>query len=148
MTYKEEIRDLFTVSEDYHLAHCISGDFAMGRGIAVEFVKRFDMKKKLQARFPDFIYEMRYGARMGECILVDRVLNLVTKERYFQKPTYCSISQALAAMRDICIANNIKKVAMPLIGCGLDRLDFDIVRVLIKETFETSDIEILVCKQQ
>lgn len=148
MIYKEEVRDLFTVSEDYYLAHCISSDFAMGRGIAVEFVKRFDMKKKLQARFPDFIYEMRYGARMGECILVDRVLNLVTKERYFQKPTYCSISQALAAMRDICIANNIKKVAMPLIGCGLDRLDFNIVKILITETFQDLNIEILVCLKQ
>lgn len=45
MQYKEEIRDLFSVSEDYYLAHCISADFGMGKGIAIEFNKNFDMKK-------------------------------------------------------------------------------------------------------
>ena len=44
MIYKEEVRDLFSVSEDYYLAHCISADFGMGKGIVVEFNKRFDIK--------------------------------------------------------------------------------------------------------
>ena len=47
MIYKEEYRDLFTVPEDYYLAHCISADFGMGKGIVVEFNKQFDMKNKL-----------------------------------------------------------------------------------------------------
>ena len=42
MIYKEEVKDLFTVPEDYYLAHCISADFGMGKGIVVEFNKRFD----------------------------------------------------------------------------------------------------------
>jgi hypothetical protein len=57
MIYKEEIRDLFSVSEDYYLAHCISADFALGAGIAVEFVKRFNMRKKLQTCFDDYLNE-------------------------------------------------------------------------------------------
>lgn len=52
MTYSEENKDLFTVSEDYNLAHCISADFGMGKGIVVEFNKRFDMKRKLQTKYP------------------------------------------------------------------------------------------------
>ena len=48
MIYREEIQDLFSVPNDYYLAHCISADFGMGKGIVVEFNKRFDMKKKLQ----------------------------------------------------------------------------------------------------
>lgn len=48
MKYREENKDLFTVPEDYYLAHCISADFGMGKGIVVEFNKRFDMKRKLQ----------------------------------------------------------------------------------------------------
>ena len=47
MIYKEEVRDLFSVPEDYYLAHCISADFGMGKGIAVEFVKRFDTRNQL-----------------------------------------------------------------------------------------------------
>lgn len=40
MIYKEEKRDLFSVPNDYYLAHCISADFALGKGIAVEFNKQ------------------------------------------------------------------------------------------------------------
>ena len=37
MIYREEVRDLFSVPDDYYLAHCISADFGMGKGIVVEF---------------------------------------------------------------------------------------------------------------
>lgn len=50
MIYNEEVKDLFSVSEDYYLAHCISADFGMGKGIVVEFNKRFDLKRKLQTK--------------------------------------------------------------------------------------------------
>ena len=48
MIYKEENKDLFKVADEYYLVHCISADFGMGKGIVVEFNKRFDMKRKLQ----------------------------------------------------------------------------------------------------
>lgn len=54
MTYKEEIKDLFSVSDDYYLAHCISADFGMGKGIVVEFNKKFDMKNKLVSKYGSF----------------------------------------------------------------------------------------------
>jgi hypothetical protein len=119
MTYKEEVRDLFSVPDDYYLAHCISADFEMGKGIAVEFNKHFDMKNKLKTKYPDYIYKFGSG---GECLLEGRVLNLVTKARYFQKPTMSTLSFALRRMKCICLGYNITKVAMPTIGCGLDRL--------------------------
>ena len=50
MIYKEEVRDLFSVPDDYYFAQCISADFTMGKGIAVEFNKRFDMKNKLRKK--------------------------------------------------------------------------------------------------
>ena len=42
--------------------------------------------------------------------------------------------------------NSIKKVAMPVIGCGLDKLEWYKVSGIIKEVFADTDIEILVCK--
>ena len=33
--------DLFSANEDVSLAHCVSEDFVMSRGIATEFKKRF-----------------------------------------------------------------------------------------------------------
>ena len=147
MIYKEEKCDLFSVSEDYYLAHCISADFGMGKGIVVEFNKRFDMKKKLQTKYPDYINKWHSRGYTGDCILEGNVLNLITKERYFNKPTYKSMRYALITMKKICEEENISKVAMPVIGCGLDKLSWDKVSEIIKDVFFDVDIEILVCKQ-
>ena len=39
------------------------------------------------------------------------------------------------------------KIAMPRIGCGLDRLEWGNVRRMIKCLFADTDVEILVCYQ-
>ena len=135
------------MSEDYCLVHCISADFGMGKGIVIEFNKRFDTKRKLQTKYPDYVNIWHHNNYGGDCLLEGRVLNLVTKERYFHKPTYLSMRLALEEMRSIIQKNNIKKIAMPIIGCGLDKLEWDNVSKMIKGMFENFDIEILVCKQ-
>ena len=48
-------------------------------------------------------------------------------------------------MKEIVIMNNIKFIAMPKIGCGLDRLQWDKVKEIIINTFKDIDLEILVC---
>ena len=102
MKYKEEMRDLFSVPDEYFLAHCISADFGMGKGIVVEFNKRFDMKRKLQKTYPDYLNQWTHRKMIGDCIQQDRVFNLITKERYYQKPTYKSLTIALKEMKDLC----------------------------------------------
>lgn len=146
MIYKEEVRDLFSVPDDYYLAHCISADFGMGKGIVVEFNKRFDMKRRLQSEYPDYINEWTHHKYIGDCKLEGRVFNLITKERYFHKPTYKSVTAALKHMKYQCEINEIGKIAMPVIGCGLDKLEWNKVSQIIKEIFGDTDIEILVCK--
>ena len=148
MTYKEEIRDLFSVPDDYYLAHCISADFGMGKGIVVEFNKRFDMKHKLQTKYPNFVNDYHHNRWGGMALIEGRVINLITKEIYFHKPTIITMRLALEKMKRICLEHNIKKIAMPVIGCGLDRLEWCKVSEIIKEVFEDTDVEILVCKQK
>lgn len=147
MKYKEEFRDLFLVPNDYCLAHCISADFALGAGIAVEFNRRFDMRNKLKSNMDDYLQYFKYIRKgKGDCLLVDKVFNLITKERCYEKPTYKSIRESLCVMKRICETNNIKKIAMPAIGCGLDQLQWDKVSNIILEVFSDIDVEILVCK--
>ena len=47
-------------------------------------------------------------------------------------------------LKNMCIVNNVKELSMPKIGCGLDRLDWNIVRVYIQKVFADTDIEISV----
>jgi hypothetical protein len=147
MIYREEIMDLFSVPDEYYLAHCISADFGMGKGIVVEFNNRFDMKNILQIKYPDFINQWTHNRWFYQCILEGRVFNLITKERYFHKPTYDSLYGSLLLMRQLAIQHGIKKIAMPTIGCGLDRLNWEVVKHYIKQAFSNTDIEILVCRQ-
>ena len=102
MEFREEKRDLFSVPEDYYLAHCISADFAMGKGIVVEFNRRFDMKNKLKAHYPDYLDQWQKEKKSSGCVLAGRVFNLITKERYFQKPTYETMRGALECMKALC----------------------------------------------
>lgn len=139
MIIREEVKDLFTVDSTYYLAQCISADFGMGRGIAIAFNDHFDMKNKLIAKYG------RRAPRCPTCLLYDHVFNLVTKQRYWGKPTYDTMRHALVEMRDYVRELNIKKIAMPRIGCGLDKLDWVRVKELIEEVFANVDVEILIC---
>lgn len=127
--------DLFTANNEYYLAHCISADYAMGAGIAKPMNKKYNLRKALYRigdnKFPD-------------CILVGRVFNLVTKKVYYNKPTYASLTHSLKLMKEIIKNENIKKIAMPKIGSGLDRLQWAKVEETIKTIFKGMDIEIKV----
>lgn len=143
MIIKEEKRDLFAVPQGYYLAHCISGDYALGAGIATQFVEVYNMRYKLHSQYP--IPNGEKFANVGKALLVDNVFNLVTKARCFHKPTYDSLYETLVDMKDQCEEWDITKIAIPHIGCGLDRLEWDKVRDIIEDVFEDTDVEILVC---
>lgn len=141
---KEIEQDLFVMSKEYYLAHCISGDYALGAGIAKQFNNVYDMRSKLRKIYP--IPEGNIFANVGKALLVDNVFNLVTKQRYFQKPTYNELRNTLIDMREQCKRLGISKLAVPLLGCGLDRLQWDRVKEILNDVFSDVDIEILVCK--
>ena len=137
MEYTEEKRDIFTVPNDYYLAHCIASDLGMGAGIAVPMQNKFNLREQIE--------KGGYDGRYPECVLTGRVFNLTTKWKSWGKPEYSGTEGGLVQMRRLVIENNIKKVAMPRIGCGLDRLDWDEVKNLITSIFGDTDVEILVC---
>ena len=158
MTIKEEKRDLFTMSNDYALAHCISADFKLGAGIAKEFDRRFDCRKGLFGIFErSWIprWDEEQDRNKGGCVIlgVERpilygqqfIFNLVTKRNFWDKPTLVTIKNALVWMRDQCEVFNINKIAMPRIGCGLDRQKWSDVKKIIEDVFWDTDIEIVVC---
>ena len=142
MIFKEINGDLFESDEKYTLVHCISADCAMGAGIAKTFDDRMPKMKKLLKR------TIRENNMQGYFAILYQgernVINLITKERYWHKPTYSSLKASLLNAKNIAIRNDIKYLAMPVIGCGLDRLQWSKVSVIIKEVFADTDIEIVV----
>lgn len=143
MEIYEKQCDLFAlpVAEWRVFAHCISSDFALGKGIAVQFNEKYHMSSKLHRRFPD----VRNNSAVGKALFIDGVFNLVTKKRYFDKPTYKSLQASLEDMREQLYGSSVERIYMPKIGCGLDRLKWDKVKKMIEDTFEDTDITIVVC---
>ena len=152
MIYKEVKQDLFSVSSDYYLAHCISADFKMGAGIAKKFAE-MGTREWLFDLYDDKPYPWN---GTGACVYTwaanakgkyKGVFHLITKEKYYHKPTYSTLKQSLESLKYSASSSihDAKKIAMPKIGCGLDRLDWNKVRPMIQEVFADTDIEILVC---
>lgn len=140
MEYRLIQDDVFNHKDCYY-AHCISRDYALGAGIAVEFDKRYDMRNRLLK-----LAEEKTETLDEKCIEVENVFNLITKEKYWQKPSYKSLEESLLEMKEKLSKNkNIKKLVIPKIGCGLDRLSWDKVEPMVQEIFKDLDIEIVVC---
>jgi O-acetyl-ADP-ribose deacetylase (regulator of RNase III) len=115
----------------------------MGKGIAVEFKKRFGeispqhVKKIFPQEFATLVgtsYAKQNGQRF--------VFNLVTKEHYYGKPTYGTLRSSLSRMKPQCDNLQITKVAMPKIGCGLDGLDWERVKKIIEEELANIDVTV------
>jgi len=73
-------RDLFEANEDFALGHCISADFKMSQGIALEFRKRFGQVDEL----------LRQNKRITEIASIKyenrHIINIINKQVY--KKTY------------------------------------------------------------
>ena len=123
MVFKEVKGDLFSVEGlDYYFVQCISADFSMSQGISIQFNKRKDMKNKIIAE------RGKYNNKAIDCILIEDTFNLVTKKFKYNKPTYETLGKSLELMREICLAKGITRIAIPHLGCGLDKLDWEHVK--------------------
>ncbi|PRP89190.1 polynucleotide kinase 3-phosphatase [Planoprotostelium fungivorum] len=132
----EVVGDLFS-SED-SLGHCVSEDFHMGKGIAAEFLSRFKGQEELR----------QTKTKMGGCTFLKRndryIYYLVTKEKFYNKPLYPTLKQSLCSMRDLMSQHDVTKISVPLLGCGLDHLQWGKVREMIKEVFEGTAVHMKV----
>ena len=126
--------DLFDCNDN--LGHCVSEDLRMGKGIAVSFKEKFGSLDVLKSQCK----------RVGQVAILFQpprhIFYLITKPRFFDKPTYPILNECLVSMKEFCVANDVKHLSMPRIGCGLDGLRWTSVRNLICDIFRTTDIRI------
>lgn len=142
MTLNEERGNLLSLTSEYALVHCVAHDCAMGAGIAKQLTRKYSwLRTSTKIKLSGLIYEPR-------CVHVSNnqisIFNLITKRYSFGKPTNSSIYLALEQLKKQCLILGIKKLGMPLIGCGLDRLNWEEVKGYIIDIFKDTDIEIQV----
>jgi len=73
--------NILDAPEDFNLAHCVSADLKLNKGVALEFRRIYGHLPELGLQNPSKtkIVYFQIGSRY--------ILNLVTKEKLWQKPT-------------------------------------------------------------
>ena len=114
----------------------------------VQFDRRFGVGEKLRTGWPGYRAAWGCEGKEFDCLLTDKVFNLVTKERYNDKPTYDSVRGTLEMMCCMCLEKGIRKVAMPKLNSGLDWPSWMEVLKIIRQKFAGSGIEIMICMSE
>jgi O-acetyl-ADP-ribose deacetylase (regulator of RNase III) len=149
--FQEVKGDLFGSPKDFALAHCVSRDLEMSKGIAVKFKEHFggvcELRSQQKTVGQVAVLTEQFQLAQGGCALETRpgIFYLVTKEKYYHKPTYITLQHCLDNLKEFCEIYQIDKLAIPQLGCGLDKLHWSRVRNMIQETFKNHKTDICIC---
>ena len=115
---------VFEAPEGVALAHCVSADLAMSADIAVQFVRRWpDIRSGYSRSEPGSLHV--HSSTRGY------IFNLITKERFDDKPSLEDFRKSIVALKSKMSALNIKTLAVPELGSGRDRLNLSkVIQVL------------------
>ncbi|GLV33385.1 uncharacterized protein CBL_20131 [Carabus blaptoides fortunei] len=138
----EEVRaDLFSSPSEYALAHCVAEDLKMTAGIALEFRKRYGGINLLRTQ----------NIRPGNVAFLQPrgrfVFYLITKKESRNKPTYLDFTNSLYALRNRMKQFGVQKLAIPILGCGLDELQEYRVKDIIRDVFKDTDVTIRIFRK-
>jgi len=137
LTYKTG--DLFTSDADV-LVNGVNCYGAMGAGIAVEFKRRFPDMYNIYKRACEDGY-VKPGTVLVDRLSTPVIFNVAVKN-HWQDPS--KLEWVDSCLRTVVVqAREIKakKVAMPMLGCGLGRLDRKDVLALMHKHFDNCGFE-------
>ena len=124
--------DIFSISGISCYAHGCNCAGAMGKGIALQFKKRFPQmylqyrKKCLQNQFhPGDVFEFVQGTQ--------RIYNLGTQKTWRTNATLEAIELSVRKMLKLATEQHVKDIAMPKIGAGLGGLPWEDVKLLLQQ---------------
>ena len=116
------------------IAHCVSLDFAMGKGLASTIACCYPEPQELRKfplnNFPSGSLVTYFDKQHQRFIY-----NLVTKRRFFHKPTYATLELSLQALKRLLKRHHIYELAIPKLGCGYDQLHLPTVFSLLFKVF-------------
>lgn len=116
----------------------------MGRGVALQFKERFPDNYKAYAKACKN-KEVQIGKifvyRLDSLVGPKWILNFPTKKHWKEKSEITYIIDGLNDLVSVIRENNIKSIALPPLGCGLGKLDWNTVKTLIVDRFsELNDV--------
>ena len=138
----EYIKNSLTEKKNIFVVYSISNDWALGKGVAKLLDREFSIKK--------YYYNNFEKTKVTDVFCTNTVFslyNLITKEHFWDKPTYDSITDTLVNLKISIIENKLNnyELIMPRIGCGLDKLDWAIIKSIIEDILLDTVPNITIC---
>jgi hypothetical protein len=109
----------------------------MSQGIALSFRRKFGKIEELKSQQKQ-ITEIAYLKSDNQFIFY-----LITKDKLWQKPTYENLFKTLVKLKELAEENRLTEIAISKIGYGLDQLESDQVRTMLRYIFRNSSIKII-----
>ena len=133
-------------NETANFGHCVSSDLAMSAGIATQLVLLYPELEKLRPKYRI----LKAGSLIAHFSsqIANWIYNLVTKNRHYDKPTFCNLRKNLCWMKRHMLTYGIKEISLPKTGCGLDNLESAGVFNIILCLFANTDIRVNIFLQQ
>ena len=72
------------------------------------------------------------------------VYNLLTKERFCDKPNLSTLTKTLEALKIHASMNGVSTIAIPELGCELVQLNWQEVVILLRDVPACSDVQLVV----
>lgn len=137
-----KIGSLMDSPPDLPIIHAVSEDGEFGAGLSKQIEEVYSVKKEFREKV------QKYKESRGNCPLVavkrDKrtIINVITKKRYFDKPTPMEVKRSLEDLKRWLDFFKIKEWCLPEFSCGRDQLDYDKVIDFITEIFGKSEMTI------
>ncbi|QBP37036.1 putative RdRP [Lampyris noctiluca errantivirus 1] len=122
-----------------NIAHCISADKKLSKGIALQLDKKF-----LCRNYLNNLDKLNPGDIIPQIQNNRLIFHLVTKENYFEKPSINYIKICLLKLKDYCEENEITKLDVPRLCSGLDKINFKLIKYLLEEIFCDTNLELTI----
>lgn len=136
----QEINDDIIKTNDHAIIISLNSRLQMDVGIA-KIIKnkygRIEAEKNTHLFSGDFIVNNFPKHKKIICCLI-------TKYNQFSECSYSAYSESLKNLITYLVDNNIKDVSLPRIGCGLDKMDWSIMKNIILTEFANTDINVSV----
>ncbi|GKX52701.1 hypothetical protein SOASR029_30100 [Budvicia aquatica] len=137
--------DIFSANTITAFAHGCNCAGAMGKGIAVEFKKRWP---KMYAEYHRLCKAGEY--KLGDVFVWHQddvtIFNLGTQAHWTKKAELSAIEKSVSLMLEIAKKEGINEIAMPRIGAGLGGADWDEIKQLLCRVNKDSDIVLVICE--
>ena len=125
------------------IAHCVSSDFAMGKGLASTIACCYPELQELRNipinNFPAGSLVTYFDQQHQSFIY-----NLATKRQFFPKPKYETLELSLQALKQHLKRHNFQELIIPKLGFGYDQLHSPTVFSIFFKVFSGTHISITI----